>query len=69
MAKAFFARLGPDMQAARRETLTDPHQFHRHLRLFDATTLVVGSMIGSAIFFALSINNNPARGSRTRGAA
>jgi basic amino acid/polyamine antiporter, APA family len=28
---------------------------HRHLRLFDATTLVAGSMIGSAIFFALSI--------------
>jgi basic amino acid/polyamine antiporter, APA family len=25
----------------------------RHLRLFDATTLVAGSMIGSAIFFAL----------------
>jgi APA family basic amino acid/polyamine antiporter len=27
---------------------------HRHLRLFDATTLVAGSMIGSGIFFALS---------------
>ncbi len=29
-------------------------QLPRRLRLFDATTLVVGSMIGSAIFFALS---------------
>src|SRR5271165_5068128 len=28
---------------------------HRHLRLFDATTLVAGSMIGSGIFFGLSI--------------
>ena len=35
--------------------MTDAQQLHRHLRLFDATTLVVGSMIGSAIFFALSI--------------
>ncbi|MGA2618883.1 MAG: amino acid permease [Thermoguttaceae bacterium] len=30
-------------------------QLPRHLRLFDATALVVGSMIGSAIFFGLSI--------------
>jgi hypothetical protein len=27
-----------------------PQQLQRHLRLFDATALVVGSMIGSAIF-------------------
>jgi basic amino acid/polyamine antiporter, APA family len=30
-------------------------QFERRLRLFDATTLVAGSMIGSLIFFGLSI--------------
>jgi APA family basic amino acid/polyamine antiporter len=30
-------------------------QLQRHLRLFDATALVVGSMIGSGIFFGLSI--------------
>jgi amino acid transporter len=30
-------------------------QLQRHLRLFDATTLVVGSMIGSGIFIGLSI--------------
>jgi APA family basic amino acid/polyamine antiporter len=35
--------------------LTDAHQLRRHLGLFDATALVVGSMIGSAIFFGLSI--------------
>jgi basic amino acid/polyamine antiporter, APA family len=28
---------------------------HRHLRLFDATTLVAGSMVGSGIFLGLSI--------------
>ena len=33
----------------------DEHQLHRHLRLFDATTLVVGSMIGSSIFIGLSL--------------
>ena len=32
-----------------------PHQLHRHLRLFDAMTIVVGSMIGSGIFIGLSI--------------
>jgi len=32
-----------------------PQQLQRHLRLFDATALVVGSMIGSGIFFGLSI--------------
>jgi APA family basic amino acid/polyamine antiporter len=32
-----------------------PEQPERRLRLFDATTLVVGSMIGSAIFLALPI--------------
>jgi hypothetical protein len=32
-----------------------PHHLQRHLRLFDATALVVGSMIGSGIFFGLSI--------------
>ncbi|MGA2069022.1 MAG: amino acid permease [Thermoguttaceae bacterium] len=35
--------------------MSHPQQLQRHLRLFDATALVVGSMIGSAIFFALSI--------------
>ena len=30
-------------------------QLPRHFRLFDATTLVIGSMIGSGIFFGLSI--------------
>ena len=35
--------------------MTDSPQLHRHLRLFDATMLVVGSMIGSGIFFGLSI--------------
>ena len=35
--------------------MTEAHQLHRHLRLFDATMLVVGSMIGSGIFFGLSI--------------
>ncbi len=35
--------------------MTDANQLHRHLRLFDATTIVVGSMIGSGIFIALSI--------------
>jgi basic amino acid/polyamine antiporter, APA family len=35
--------------------MTDARQFQRHLRLFDATMLVVGSMIGSVIFFGLSI--------------
>ena len=32
-----------------------PQQLERHLRLFDATALVVGSMIGSGVFFCLSI--------------
>jgi len=35
--------------------LNETHHFHRHLRLFDATMLVVGSMIGSSILFRLSI--------------
>jgi APA family basic amino acid/polyamine antiporter len=35
--------------------MNHPQQLQRHLRLFDATALVVGSMIGSAIFFGLSI--------------
>jgi len=35
--------------------MTSPPQLQRRLRLFDATTLVAGSMIGSGIFFALSI--------------
>ena len=35
--------------------MTEPHQLRRHLGLFDATTIVAGSMIGSAIFFGLSI--------------
>jgi APA family basic amino acid/polyamine antiporter len=35
--------------------LTHPHQLQKHLRLFDATSIVVGSMIGSGIFFGLSI--------------
>ena len=35
--------------------MTEAPQFHRHLRLFDATTIVVGSMIGSGIFIGLSI--------------
>jgi len=35
--------------------MSQDRQLQRHLRLFDATSLVVGSMIGSAIFFALSI--------------
>jgi APA family basic amino acid/polyamine antiporter len=35
--------------------MSDTPQLHRHLRLFDATTIVVGSMIGSGIFFGLSI--------------
>jgi APA family basic amino acid/polyamine antiporter len=35
--------------------VTDAPQLHRRLRLFDATTIVVGSMIGSGIFIALSI--------------
>ncbi|MGA2255728.1 MAG: amino acid permease [Thermoguttaceae bacterium] len=35
--------------------MSHPQQLQRHLRLFDATTLVVGSMIGSGIFFGLSI--------------
>jgi APA family basic amino acid/polyamine antiporter len=35
--------------------MTAPEQFQRRLRLFDATTLVVGSMVGSAIFLALPI--------------
>ena len=35
--------------------MSDSPQLHRHLRLFDATTIVVGSMIGSGIFIGLSI--------------
>ena len=35
--------------------MNHPHQLQRHLRLFDATAIVVGSMIGSGIFFGLSI--------------
>jgi APA family basic amino acid/polyamine antiporter len=35
--------------------MSEPRQLHRHLRLFDATMLVVGSMVGSGIFFGLSI--------------
>jgi APA family basic amino acid/polyamine antiporter len=35
--------------------MSHTHQLQRRLRLFDATTIVVGSMIGSAIFIALSI--------------
>jgi len=35
--------------------MSHTHQLQRHLRLFDATTLVVGSMIGAGIFFNLSI--------------
>jgi APA family basic amino acid/polyamine antiporter len=35
--------------------MNDSPQLHRHLRLFDATTIVVGSMIGSGIFMGLSI--------------
>jgi len=35
--------------------MSHTHQLQRHLRLFDATMLVVGSMIGSGIFFCLSI--------------
>jgi APA family basic amino acid/polyamine antiporter len=31
------------------------NQFQQRLRLFDSTTLVVGSMIGSGIFLALPI--------------
>ena len=34
--------------------MSDTHQLHRRLRLFDAAMLVVGSMIGSGIFFVLS---------------
>jgi len=35
--------------------MTETRPLQRRLGLFDATTLVVGSMIGSAIFFGLSI--------------
>ena len=35
--------------------MSHTHQLQRHLRLFDATMIVVGSMIGSGIFFSLSI--------------
>jgi basic amino acid/polyamine antiporter, APA family len=35
--------------------MTEPRKLRRHLGLFDATTIVAGSMIGSAIFFGLSI--------------
>jgi basic amino acid/polyamine antiporter, APA family len=35
--------------------MSQAHQLQRHLRLFDATTIVVGSMIGSGIFIGLSI--------------
>ncbi len=35
--------------------MSDANQLHRHLRIFDATMLVMGSMIGSAIFIGLSI--------------
>jgi basic amino acid/polyamine antiporter, APA family len=35
--------------------ITEPQKLRRHLGLFDATTIVAGSMIGSAIFFGLSI--------------
>ena len=35
--------------------MAQPEQLQRRLRLFDATMLVVGSMIGSAIFLALPI--------------
>jgi APA family basic amino acid/polyamine antiporter len=37
------------------QALSDAPQLQRHLRLFDATMLVMGSMIGSAIFIGLSI--------------
>jgi amino acid transporter len=32
--------------------LSSPSTFHQRLGLFDTTAIVVGSMIGSAIFFA-----------------
>ncbi|MGO9113953.1 MAG: APC family permease [Thermoguttaceae bacterium] len=35
--------------------MSHTRQLQRHLRLFDATAIVVGSMIGSGIFFGLSI--------------
>ncbi len=35
--------------------MSHAHQLQRRLRLFDATTIVVGSMIGSGIFIGLSI--------------
>ena len=35
--------------------MAQPEQLQRRLRLFDATMLVVGSMIGSAVFLALPI--------------
>jgi basic amino acid/polyamine antiporter, APA family len=35
--------------------MTENHKLRRHLGLFDSTTIVAGSMIGSAIFFGLSI--------------
>ena len=38
--------------------MTDAPQLRRHLGLFDATTLVVGSMIGSAIFFG-AVDHGP----------
>ena len=42
---------GPGFETSMSQT----GQFERRLRLFDATTLVAGSMIGSAIFIGLSI--------------
>jgi len=35
--------------------MSEPRELQRHLRLFDATMLVAGSMVGSGIFFGLSI--------------
>ncbi len=35
--------------------MEEQHKLRRYLGLFDATTIVAGSMIGSAIFFGLSI--------------
>jgi APA family basic amino acid/polyamine antiporter len=43
------------VETAPEENMSHPHQLQRRLRLFDATTIVVGSMIGSGIFIGLSI--------------
>jgi len=48
-------RLAEELDGFRNHRVSEDHQFQRHLRLFDATMLVVGSMIGSGIFFGLSI--------------